>query len=64
LVGAFEFNRKTSFLLRPSRIVVHLHDVIETQAIGRGDVDSLKQQVWEAVAAPLHAAMVQTADKA
>ena len=33
IVGSFEFNRKTSWMLRPSTIVVYLHDTIETAGL-------------------------------
>jgi 1-acyl-sn-glycerol-3-phosphate acyltransferase len=53
LVGSFEFNRKGSWLLRPSKIVVHLHDTIDTQGMGKDDVEPLLERVREIVARPI-----------
>jgi len=57
IVGAFEFNRKTSWMLRPSRIVVHLHDTIETKSLDKRDVAALRERVRAIVAAPVDAHM-------
>jgi 1-acyl-sn-glycerol-3-phosphate acyltransferase len=57
IVGAFEFNRKTSWMLRPSRIVVHLHDTIETKSLDKRDVAALRERVRAVVAAPVDAHM-------
>jgi len=57
IVGAFEFNRKTSWMLRPSRIVVHLHDTIETKGLDKRDVAALRERVRAVVAAPVDARM-------
>ena len=57
IVGSFEWNRKTSWMLRPSRIVVHLHDTIETAGLDKKDLPELRDRVWETVAGPVHAAM-------
>jgi 1-acyl-sn-glycerol-3-phosphate acyltransferase len=57
IVGAFTFNRKTSWILRPSTIVVWLHDMIETDRYGKEDVAELRDRVWRAVAGPVHASM-------
>jgi 1-acyl-sn-glycerol-3-phosphate acyltransferase len=57
IVGSFEFNRKTSWVLRPSRIVVHLHDTIETKNLDKSDLAGLRERVREVVAAPVNAHM-------
>jgi len=62
IVGSFEFNRKTSWMLRPSRIVVHLHDTIETKHLDKRDVAGLRERVRAAVAAPVDAHMEAPAD--
>ena len=41
IVGAFEFNRKTSWMLRPAHIVVYLHDVVETAGLDKRDAAAL-----------------------
>jgi 1-acyl-sn-glycerol-3-phosphate acyltransferase len=53
LAGSFEFNRKTSWLIRPGTITVHLHDVIETKDLGKDDVPALRERVHAVVAAPV-----------
>lgn len=57
IIGAFTFNRKTSWILRPSTIVVWFHETIETTGYGRRDVAELRDKVWWAVAAPVHSGM-------
>lgn len=60
IVGAFTFNRKTSWMLRRSTIVVWLHDTIETQGYRKQDVGELNDRVWKAVAGPVHSSMGET----
>jgi 1-acyl-sn-glycerol-3-phosphate acyltransferase len=56
IIGAFTFNRKTSWILRPSTIVVWFHETIETGDYSRRDVPELRDKVWRAVAGPVHSA--------
>ncbi len=57
IVGSFEFNRKTSWMLRPSKIVVYLHDTIETRGLRKEDVGALQDRVHHTVSAPIDEAM-------
>ncbi len=57
IVGAFTFNRKTSWILRPSTIVVWFHETIETDGYSKRDIPELRDKVWRAVAGPVHSAM-------
>jgi 1-acyl-sn-glycerol-3-phosphate acyltransferase len=57
IVGSFEFNRKTSWMLRPARIVVHLHDTIETEGMDKRDGAALRDRIRAIVAAPVDAHM-------
>jgi 1-acyl-sn-glycerol-3-phosphate acyltransferase len=57
IVGAFTFNRKTSWMLRPSTIVVWLHETIETVGCSKQETSELRERVWRTVAAPVHAAV-------
>ena len=50
LVGAFEFNKKTAWLIRPGTITVYLHDVIETKDLRKDDVPALRDRVHAIVA--------------
>ena len=57
IVGSFEFNNKLSWMLRPSTIVVHLHDTIETSSLEKRDVSALRDRVRAIIARPVDAAM-------
>jgi 1-acyl-sn-glycerol-3-phosphate acyltransferase len=57
IVGSFEFNRKTSWMLCPARIVVHLHDTIETKGMTKRNLAELRERVRTVVAAPVNAHM-------
>jgi 1-acyl-sn-glycerol-3-phosphate acyltransferase len=57
IVGSFNFNRKTSWMLRPSTIVIWLHDTIETDSYSKRDVVELRDRVWRIVAGPVHASV-------
>jgi 1-acyl-sn-glycerol-3-phosphate acyltransferase len=55
IVGSFEFNRKDRWWLHPSKIVVHIHDTIETQELKKEDVHELVDRVRGIVTAPVDA---------
>lgn len=55
MVGSFEFCRKGSYLLRPSTIVVHLHDTIETKGLTEKEREALCERVYQIVSAPVDA---------
>lgn len=55
IVGSFEFNRKGSWKVYPSKITVFMHDTIETKGLGKDDVDELARRVQSIVAAPVDA---------
>ncbi len=55
IVGSFEFNRKTSWLLRPSRVVVHLHPTIDTTGLDKKDFAALRDRVHAVISAPVDA---------
>lgn len=57
IVGSFTFNRKTSWMLRPSTIVVWLHDTIETDRYTKREIAELRDRVWRTVAGPVHASL-------
>ena len=54
IVGSFQFKRKGSWMLHPSKIVVHLHDTIETKGLSKQDATELRERVHRIVAAPVH----------
>ncbi|HWP43405.1 MAG TPA: lysophospholipid acyltransferase family protein [Blastocatellia bacterium] len=53
IVGSYEFNRKGSWMLYPSKIIVYMHDTIETAGIGKNDVEDLMKRVHEIVSRPV-----------
>jgi 1-acyl-sn-glycerol-3-phosphate acyltransferase len=60
LVGAFDFNKKTSWLLRPGTITVVLHEVIETKDLRKEDFPALRDRVHEIIARPIEEGLVST----
>ncbi|MGB6266116.1 MAG: lysophospholipid acyltransferase family protein [Candidatus Acidiferrales bacterium] len=57
IVGSYEFFQTGNWVMYPAKIVVYLHDTIDTTKIARGDVDALRQRVQEIVAGPVEEAM-------
>ncbi len=53
IVGSFELKRKTSWMLRPAKIVVHLHDTIEMEGMTIEDEKALRDRVHEIVSGPV-----------
>ncbi len=53
MVGAFQFNTKRGWLLRPGIVTVHLHDVIETKDLRKEDVAELRARVQAIVSRPI-----------
>ncbi len=54
IVGSYEFNRTGSWMLYPSKIIVHIHDTIETKGLPRHEIDALVERVHDIVARPIH----------
>ena len=53
VVGAFEFNKKTGWLLRPGTVTVYLHDVIETKDLRKEDFPVLRDRVHAIISRPI-----------
>jgi 1-acyl-sn-glycerol-3-phosphate acyltransferase len=53
IVGSYEFFQTGNWMLYPGKITVYLHDTIDTSKIARGELDALRRQVQEIVAAPV-----------
>jgi 1-acyl-sn-glycerol-3-phosphate acyltransferase len=62
IVGSFEFHRKGSRMLYPSKIVVYLHDTIETKGMGldKDQAEVLRERVQEIVSRPIDEAYRMT----
>jgi 1-acyl-sn-glycerol-3-phosphate acyltransferase len=63
ICGSYQFNRKGSWMLRPSKITVFLHDTIETKSISRSELDSLIERVQQIVAEPVNASFTKEETK-
>jgi 1-acyl-sn-glycerol-3-phosphate acyltransferase len=57
ITGSYEFNRKGSWMLNPSKIVVHLHDPIETRELRKADAPALRDRVRRIIAATVDEAL-------
>jgi 1-acyl-sn-glycerol-3-phosphate acyltransferase len=57
VVGSFEFNKKTSWLIRPGTVTVYLHDVIETKDLRKGDFPALRDRVHAIITGPINEAL-------
>jgi 1-acyl-sn-glycerol-3-phosphate acyltransferase len=53
IVGSYEFFQTGNWKLYPGKIIIYLHDTIDTSNVGRGELDALRQRVYETVAAPV-----------
>lgn len=53
VVGSHRFSRKGSWLLHPSKIVVHLHDTIEMKRVRKQDLDALVDRVHKIISKPI-----------
>jgi len=49
-IGAYEFHQKSGWMLRPGKVVVWLHDVIETSSLSKEDVPALRDRVRQIIA--------------
>jgi 1-acyl-sn-glycerol-3-phosphate acyltransferase len=57
LVGSYQFFQTGSWMLYPGKITVYLHDTIDTSNMGRGDLEALRQRVYDMVSAPVEDSM-------
>ena len=62
IVGSFEFTRKGSWMLYPSKIVVHLHDTIETKGLRKEEVETLRERAQRFVAGPVEEHLARRAN--
>lgn len=62
IVGAFGWQNKLSRLLRPATVHVHVHPPVDVTALTRKDLDELRERVRATIAAPVHAALENTAE--
>jgi 1-acyl-sn-glycerol-3-phosphate acyltransferase len=62
IVGSFEFHRKGNWMLYPSKIIVHLHDTIETRDLPKHEVDQLIERVHRIVSRPIEESLASAQD--
>ena len=53
IVGSYQFFQTGNWVLYPGKIVVYLHDTIDTSKVGRSDIEALRQRVQDIVAGPV-----------
>src|SRR5262249_41520214 len=53
IVGAYEFSRKGSWMLYPSKIVVQMHETIETKGLSKDEVRALMARVHHILSRPI-----------
>jgi 1-acyl-sn-glycerol-3-phosphate acyltransferase len=59
IVGSFQFNRKGSWMLYPSKIVVFMHDTLETKGITKEEIDGFMEHVHRIVSKPVDESLGQ-----
>jgi 1-acyl-sn-glycerol-3-phosphate acyltransferase len=64
IVGSFEFNRKGGWMLRPSTIVVQIHDTIETNGLPPQETAALAERVHRIVSGPVQEALARAGQPA
>jgi 1-acyl-sn-glycerol-3-phosphate acyltransferase len=62
LVGSFQHFRTGRWILEPTTITVHLHETIETSAMGKEDVAALRDRVYEIISGPIDAWLEQNSE--
>jgi 1-acyl-sn-glycerol-3-phosphate acyltransferase len=62
IVGSYQFFRTGNWMLYPGKIIVYLHDTIDTSTIRRGELDALRQHVQEIVAGPVEESLKATSE--
>lgn len=55
LVGSFQHHQTGHWMLWPATVTVHIHEMIDTSGLSKEDVPALRDQVRDAIAAPLEA---------
>jgi 1-acyl-sn-glycerol-3-phosphate acyltransferase len=53
IVGSFHFHRTGDWMIYPGKIIVFLHDTIETRDLRRDQVEELRERVQRIVTAPV-----------
>lgn len=59
IVGSYQFFQTGNWMLYPRKIVVYIHEPIETTSVERNEVDALRIRVQEIVARPVEADLLE-----
>jgi 1-acyl-sn-glycerol-3-phosphate acyltransferase len=62
IVGSYQFFQTGKWMLYPGKIIVYLHDTIDTSTIRRGELDALRQHVQAIVARPVEESLKATSE--
>jgi 1-acyl-sn-glycerol-3-phosphate acyltransferase len=57
IVGSYQFFQTGNWMLYPGKITVYLHDTIDTSNMKRGELEGLRQRVFEIVSTPVEESM-------
>jgi 1-acyl-sn-glycerol-3-phosphate acyltransferase len=63
ITGSFEFNRKGHWMIFPGKIVVYLHEPIETAGMTKRDVHRLRDQVRDVIAGSVDEEMAKRGER-
>lgn len=63
ITGSFEFNRKGHWMIYPSKIIVYLHEPIETAGLTKADVQMLRERVQAVVSRSVDEEIAKRAGK-
>jgi 1-acyl-sn-glycerol-3-phosphate acyltransferase len=63
IVGSFEHHRTGNWMLWPGKIIVYLHDTIETGGLRKQDVPALRDRVRSIISAPVEEALQKRQNK-
>jgi len=61
MVHMFDFKHKQSLILHPGKVIIHVHDTIETKGMSRTELQGLSDRVHDIISKPIEAAMVARA---
>jgi 1-acyl-sn-glycerol-3-phosphate acyltransferase len=53
IVGSYQFFQTGNWMLYPGKIIVYIHDTIDTLQLSRSELEVLRQRVQDIVAAPV-----------
>ena len=61
MINMFEFKHKENRILHPGKVIIQLHDTIETKGMSRAELKGLSDRVHDIISKPIEEAMVDKA---